>query len=181
MQMLISFMNEVNIICESVLASENGFLVHSLRSIYSIRDRTTGEVVLGEPHELFLITLRFRNRMESINKSASATAASLQKWRETEMDSKSQYLALQGAKTSLANNAVLLAFNVTAIVLAAALSFFFLVAADPLGAKKRGWELEARLQAVERDKATAEQAVARLTQQVDSVPAACVTPGAPFR
>ncbi|MFY3744003.1 hypothetical protein ACOQFB_08845 [Anaeromyxobacter sp. Red801] len=171
-------LNEVNLICESVTGVHELLLKFKMRGIAIVRDIATGEAVVQPPRELHLIMLPFEQILGQLVMLASSTADSLKSWRNGEAQAKPKFLELENARTSLANNTRVLWVNIATVLVAIALSAFFLVAGDPFALAKTNRVLKSDLAAAqaEQNRLASELATVRAAQSLQLTPSA--TPSA---
>ncbi|PIQ84364.1 MAG: hypothetical protein COV75_02645 [Candidatus Omnitrophica bacterium CG11_big_fil_rev_8_21_14_0_20_63_9] len=148
------FINELNLHCSSFLVIKNRLLLFKINGYPIITNTKTQEVFYTMPPEYTVTTEPFQLIVDNMIGVAKATSESINSWHQSIMKLKNQYLELYTTRT-------VLLIQTSAIIMAVALSAFFLVANDPLNLYKENGSLK-------REKIELEQKNQALEQQLQS-------------
>ena len=139
------FANEVNMFCSSLLVVKNRLFLFKIDSYPLLTNVKTGQVIATHPPQYTMTTEPFQIIVENIIGVAKGTSETISEWQKYSMKLKNQYLELYTSRLSIRNTSIVLFIHVLTIILAIALSAFFLVANDPLNLYKENKSLKARL------------------------------------
>lgn len=143
------FLNEVNLLCSSLLEVKNRLFLFKIEAYPHILDKRTGQTIADIPHQFYLTTEPFQISIQNIASVCKATSETVHEWHRQTMNMKSQFLNFLSNKTTLRNNRLILFIQILAIFLAIVLSAFFLSANDPFNLIKTNQELKSRAKVLE--------------------------------
>ena len=143
------FLNEVNLLCSSLLAVKNNLFLYKIEGYPFVTNVQTGQTISAQPRQYFLTTEPFQITINNIISVASATSGTIDEWHKYAMNLKSQYLDLYINRLSIKNSRWAFCINLLTVLLAVALSAFFLIANDPFDLYKKNRDLELRNKTLE--------------------------------
>lgn len=131
------FLNEVNLLCSSMLNVHTKMFYFKIEAYPHVVDGRTGEMVAGEPNQYFLTTEPFQITIQNIISVCKATSESVHEWHKHAMRMKTQSLDLYNNRLTIRNSRLILYIQITTLLLAIGLSAFFLTANDPFNLFKK--------------------------------------------
>ena len=143
------FLNEVNLLCSSLLEVKNRLFLFKIEAYPHILDQRTGQTITNIPHQFYLTTEPFQIAIQNIAFVCKATSETVHEWHRQTMNMKSQFLNLFNNKITLRNNRLILLIQILTIFLAITLSAFFLSANDPFNLIKKNQELKSSVKVFE--------------------------------
>lgn len=126
-----SLLNEVNLVCSSVIQIKEKLFLYRLSSFAFVRDPQTGEVLPTQPRELTLLLVPFQSAIENIYGVANSTSGTIHQWHKEQMQWKTEFMKVVSERIAQRN-------NLLAIIVAIAISWAFMMGTKPL----EKWQLE---------------------------------------
>ena len=134
-------------LCQSVTQNKASLFLFSIRPYVHVIDHKTKSILTTPPVEYEMILRPFEVWLHNLEQIAAGTSGTIETWRKTQLDWKSQYLAFRSNESNVKNNRIVLCVNIATVVLAIALSTLFLFLPDLVSSRKELSELKAQLAA----------------------------------
>ena len=125
----------MNLLCSIVVQVKEKLFLYRLNSIAHVRNTQTNQILPTEPRELTILLLQFKGSLDNIYGVANATAATISQWHKEQMQWKTEFLKVTSERIAQRN-------NLLTIIVAVAVSFFFMTATQPLEKYQLGKENE---------------------------------------
>jgi hypothetical protein len=136
------FLNEINLLCSSFLEVKNRLFLFKIEAYPHITNQQTGQTIAHIPNQFFLTIEPFQIVIQNILSVCKATSDTIHGWHKENMNIKAQFLDLYNNKITLRNNRIILLIQIVTILLAVALSAFFLSANDPFNLIRENKDLK---------------------------------------
>lgn len=142
MKTLAKFLTKSGMVAASIIQTKEKWITLGFRAFPYIIDVSTGEVIYGEPKDLTMILIPFQGALANINAVANSIHENIQCWHAESLKWKSEILNTHLQTINYRNNFILAIFQTLGIILAFALSAFFLIANDPFNLAKSNANLK---------------------------------------
>lgn len=159
--------NQLQLICDAALQNKTLLFYMSLRPYVVATNTQTGTVVAAPPQQLSFILGPFEILSDQLVKIAEGTAGTIQSWHKLEMEWKKEYLSHSTATAGLKSNRWVFAINIATVVVAVAVSAFFLTATDPFNHAKQNIELRNEVSAKNTELDNKNQQLENAQQEID--------------
>jgi hypothetical protein len=136
------FINEVNLLCSSLLAVKNRLFLFRIDAYPHLVDMRKGDIITDQPKQYFLTIEPFQIAIDNIASVAKATSDTVHEWHKQTMKQKTLYLDFYNRKLSIKSNRYIIFIQILTIVFAVTLSAFFLLSSDPFSQFKKNIELK---------------------------------------
>lgn len=169
---LARFLQKMHFVADSIVRSKDVLFQFHFQRQLQIRNKSTGEVVVGPPEEFEMILSYFRIALDQLVRSAEATEATIKHWKDQADAAKKPFLEFVAASTNAATSRRTIVIQMLAIGLALSLSTFFMTVRDPFALRKENRELRLQVEETARllEKASVELAGFRGQQSPPALP-----------
>ncbi len=167
---LARFANSVRFIASMITSTQKTLFSFGTKVHLQVTNHKTGEVThSGEPEELAIILLPFKNVLENLVGMATATVWVIDQWQKQLAERKNPFLEYLTANAMDSANRRTVHIQILTIIIAAVLSSFFLTAADPLSLYRKNAELTDHVRQLEQASTVSEANQRRLTKELETV------------
>lgn len=157
----------MQLICDAALQNKTLLFYLSLRPYVVATNTQTGSGVAAPPQQLSFILGPFEVLSDQLMKIAEGTSGTIQSWHKLEMEWKREYLSHSTAMAGLKSNRWVFAINIATVLVAVAVSAFFLTATDPFNHAKQNIELRNELSAKNTELGNKAQHLSKAQEEID--------------
>lgn len=133
-------------LCQSIIQNKASLFLFSIRPYAHVIDHKTKSILITEPVEYTMILRPFDLWLLNLEQIAMGTSGTIETWRKTQQDWKTQYLSFRSNESLKQNNTLVLWVNIATVFLAVSVSLVFLFFPDLLGYRKENAELQKQLE-----------------------------------